>query len=659
MDHMLMQLKRSPFEERAIGIFLDSLHDPKSPNYHHWLTAEQFGERFGAPQSEIQEVTAWLESNGFVVNGAYPSRIAIDFSGTAGQIQTAFHTSIHRLSVEGQAHIANMSDPQVPEAIGRVVSGIVSMHDFMPRPLNVPRAPQYTFPAFGSLNEGVVPADLATIYDMNPVFSSGITGQGQTIAVIEPTNLYNAGDWTAFRKAFRLSQYTGGTLTTVHPAPSSGPNNCADPGVVLGNDLEAELDAEWASAAAPNAAIVVASCKDTRTFGGLLALENILNSPNPPGTISLSYIECEAGLGTAGNAAYKWVYSLAVAEGVSVFVAAGDSGAAACDMDEPFAYYGVNANGLASTPYNVAVGGTDFADAFAGATWDYWNFDNSAAYGSALSYVPEIPWNDSCASTLLALTNTGSPAAAGPNGFCNSPIGLDYYINDAAGSGAPSTCASGTTSLPIGHSGSCAGYPKPSWQTGLVGNPNDGVRDLPDVSLFAANGAWGHFYVFCYSNPAGGGSSCNGPPSTWSFAGGTSFSAPIMAGIQALVNQKTGSFQGNPNYAYYQLANQEYGLTGSDVCNSTNGNAVDSSCTFYDITLGDNDVVCAYGNNCYGSANFLRLSPFRKINPWVYGILSKQTVTDQPAYPATTGWDFATGIGTVNVANLVNNWPMQ
>jgi subtilase family serine protease len=659
MDHMLMQLKRPLLEERTMEIFIDSLHDPKSPNYHHWLTAEQFGERFGASQSEIQEVTTWLESSGFTVNGVYPSGMTIDFSGTAGQIQATFHTSIHQLSVKGQAHIANMSDPEVPEMIGRMISGIVSMHDFMPHALNVPQVPQYTFPHRGYLYQGVVPADLATIYNINPVFASGISGQGQTVAVIENTDLYNANDWTAFRKTFKLSQYAGGTLATVHPASSLGPNNCADPGVLVGNDGEAILDAEWASAAAPNAAIVVASCKDTRTFGGLLALENLLNSPNPPGTISLSYGECEAGVGSAGNAAYNSLYSLAVAEGVSVFVSSGDSGAAACDDHEYYAYYGVNASGLASTPYNVAVGGTDFGDSYADTTWDYWNFNNSPAYGSALSYVPEIPWNDSCASTLLALAVTGSPATAGPDGFCNSAIGLYYYISTSAGSGGPSTCASGTTSFPIGHSGSCVGYPKPSWQKGLVGNPNDGVRDLPDVSLFAANGVWGHFYVFCYSDTKGGGSSCSGPPSTWSFAGGTSFSSPIMAGIQSLINQKTGSLQGNPNYAYYQLANQEYGSTGSDVCNSTNGNGVDRSCTFYDVTLGDNDVVCEYGNSCYGSANFLTSHRFGHFSPWVYGNLSTQTLTDQPAYPATTGWDFATGIGTVNVTNLVNNWPMQ
>jgi subtilase family serine protease len=552
-----------------------------------------------------------------------------------------------------------MSDPQVPEAIGRLISGVASMHDFMPHALHVPRTPRYTFPLEGYLYQGVAPADLATIYNINPVFDDGITGQGQTIAVVEDTNLYSASDWTAFRRTFKLSQYAGATLTTVHPAPSSGPSNCADPGVLVGNDGEAILDAEWASAAAPNAAIIVASCQDTMTFGGLVAVENLLNSANPPGVISVSYGECEGGLGAAGNAAFSAAYSQAVAEGVSVFVASGDSGAAGCDDHYNFAYYGVNASGMASTPYNVAVGGTDFGDAFAGTTGEYWSFSNSPSYGSALSYVPEIPWNSSCASSLLALAVTGSPVAAGPDGFCNSTVGLDYYIDTAAGSGAPSTCASGTTALPFGHSGSCAGYPKPSWQKGLLGNPNDGVRDLPDVSLFAANGVWGHFYVFCYSDVDGGGSPCIGSPSNWSFAGGTSFSSPIMAGIQSLINQKMGSLQGNPNYAYYQLASQEYGSTGSDACNSTNGAGVDPSCTFYDVTLGDNDVVCAYGNNCYGSDNFLTLHRFGQFTPWVYGILSTNTLTSEPAYSTTTGWDFATGIGTVNVANLVNNWPMQ
>src|SRR5208337_1146534 len=184
------------------------------------------------------------------------------------------------------------------------------------------------------------------------------------------------------------------------------------------------------------------------------------------------------------------------------------------------------------------------------------------------------------------------------------------------GSGGPSGCATGAPANPGVVSGTCAGYSKPSWQF-VPGNPTDGVRDLPDVSLFAANGIWGHYYVVCYSDAANGGSSCAGAPDTWSGAGGTSFGAPIMAGIQALVNQVAGGPQGNPNPAYYSLAAKEYGAPGAASCNSTLGNGVAGSCIFYDVTLGDMDQPCTGSNNCYMPSG-------------TYGVLSTSNAAYQP-----------------------------
>ena len=142
-----------------------------------------------------------------------------------------------------------------------------------------------------------MPGDLATIYNLTPLFAAGYTGTGQTIAVVEDTDLYSSTDWTTFRSTFGLSSYTSGSLTTVHPAPASGSNNCADPGVPSGgDDGEAILDAEWASAAAPSAAIQVAACADTRTtFGGLIALQNMTNSATPPQIVSISYGRVRSG----------------------------------------------------------------------------------------------------------------------------------------------------------------------------------------------------------------------------------------------------------------------------------------------------------------------------------------------------------------------------
>ena len=208
-----------------------------------------------------------------------------------------------------------------------------------------------------------------------------------------------------FRQTFGLAGYTSASFTQVHPpAPPAQPgNNCRAPGVVAPDDAEAILDAEWASASAPSAAIEMAACANTSTtFGGLIAIQNLINASAPPPTImSISYGECETVNGAAANAAYNSAYQQAAAEGVSVFVAAGDSGAAGCDNSAVAltgeATHGIGVNAFASTPNNVAVGGTDFSDTYSGTEGTYWNSANTPTFGSAISYVPEIPWNDSCA----------------------------------------------------------------------------------------------------------------------------------------------------------------------------------------------------------------------------------------------------------------------
>jgi subtilase family serine protease len=637
LDHMQLLLKRPAQTEAALASFGDALQDRSSPYYHRWLTAEQFGATFGPAAADIGAVTDWLTRHGFQVNGVQAGRMIIDFSGTAREIREAFHTEIHNLDVAGVHHIANMSDPVIPAALAGVVHGVVSLHDFRPH-VNYRSKPAYTFTSGGQAFHAVVPADLATIYNLNPLFTAGISGQGETIVVIEDTDVFDVADWTKFRSKFGLSAFTSGSFTQVHP---SGSSSCADPGV-NGDEIEAELDAQWSSAAAPSAAIELASCKDTNTtFGGLIALQNLVNSASPPPIVSISYGECEAENGATANAAYSATYQQAATLGVSVFVSSGDEGAASCDADQKIATHGIAVSGFASTPFNVAVGGTDFGDTVAGTSEHYWKAKNSSTFGSAKSYVPEIPWNDSCAGALLAKFS-GFSSSSGTAGFCNSAMGEKDFLTTASGSGGPSGCATGKASTRGVVSGTCEGYAKPSWQK-LVGNPADGVRDIPDVSLFAANGLWGHYYVFCDSDIADGGAPCTGAPSGWAGAGGTSFASPILAGIQALVDQKQGATQGNPNSTYYALASKEYGKGGSNLCNSSKGRAVASTCVFYDVRVGDMDVNCTGTQDCF-------------LPSGTNGVLSTADATFGPAYGTTVGWDFATGIGTVNVANLVNGW---
>lgn len=639
LDGMQLQLRRSPEREEAAEALADELQRKGSPQFHQWLTAEQYAEQFGVAQEDIAKISDWLRSHGFTVH-ASASRMNIDFSGTAGEVRKAFGTEIHALEVKGKRHIVNVRNPSIPAALAPAIEGIVALNDFRPRSTAMPKA-QYTFAQNGSTEWAVVPADLATIYDFNPLFSFGITGQGQTIALIEDSDVYNPNDWQTFRQTFGLNAYPGGSLTTVHPG------GCTDPGAT-GNDFEAILDVEWASAAAPSADLQLVSCADTTTvFGVQIAIQNLLNQDRVPAIISISYANCETYNGAALNAAYKAAYLQAVLEGASVFVAAGDSGAANCDnvFSEP-ADNGLAVNAFASTAYNVAVGGTDFGDTYAGTNANYWAPTNGPTYGSALSYVPEIPWSENCASTLAA-SYLGYSTTYGANGLCASALG-EQFIGITAGGGGPSNCATGASAGGIDGTmpanGTCKGWKKPSWQN-VLGNPQDGVRDLPDVSLFASEGFWFHYYVICYSDTANGGAPCVGAPSNWTGAGGTSFATPIMAGMQALVNEVWGGRQGNPDPIYYSLANQEYGSRGNKACRTFAAGGPAWDCTFYDITVAGNEVTCIGPYNCFDP----------DANGGIVGVLSLSDKSYQPAFTARVGWDFATGIGSVNATNLVLN----
>jgi subtilase family serine protease len=668
LTHIYLQLKRSDADEAAALQLVEDLHDRSSAQYHKWLSAAQVAARFGPNADDVAAISSWLTSHGFTVHHVYAENGVIDFSGTAGAVREAFHTEIHNLVVKGKAHIANAGDPRIPAALAPAISGIVSLNDFRPQPQFMRRTslnkPNYNT-GNPSFPEVLVPGDLQTIYDATPLYDHGVSGQGQTIVVVEDTDLYSANDWYVFRQTFGLDkQFPHGSLGQSNPQPNQwwgGGAACADPGVNP-DDVEAVVDVEWASAAAPNAHIQLISCADTEvSFGGHLAMQNLLtNGSRLPQVISVSYGVAESLNGAAYNAYVYELYELAVLEGVSVFVSSGDGNADISDYNQGQApMSGTSVNGWGSTPFNVSVGGTDFSDTATGTNATYWAANNNPNYSSALSYIPEMTWNDTCASGVTAQV-LGFATTYGPNGLCNYNSQF-YYINFpdlGGGSGGQSACAYGAPTIQGVTGGTCRGYQKPSYQTGVFGNPRDGVRDLPDVSLFASNGWWGHYYVLCFTdtvNYAGYAvPSCSAvPPSAWPGAGGTSFASPILAAYQSLIDQTAGGFQGNPNYVYYALANEEYGRRGDSACNASAGNAVGHGCIFHDVTLGDIDNPCvpfvANGTtvgsfNCYYDGALV-------------GVMSQSNKSFQPTFPTTPGYDLATGLGSVDVTNLVRAWP--
>ncbi len=478
-----------------------------------------------------------------------------------------------------------------------------------------PLQPLFTLPSNGcgvqsSDCYAVGPYDFATIYNVSSLWSASpaIDGSGQTIAIVGETDI-NPQDVADFRNFFGLPALTGSQLNIIHNGPA--------PGILTdGEETESDLDVEWSSAVAKGATIDFVVSESTETTAGIdLSSQYIIDNNLAP-VMSESYGECELGLGNSGNTFYSQMWQQAAAEGITVFISSGDSGSAGCSSQDSAppapSLYGLAVSGFASTPYNVAVGGTDFNDLTNAST--YWSLtNNSTTQASALSYIPETTWNDTCTNSVFGTLGFSTNAETN----CNNAQ-LQGYVSTVGGSGGKSSC----TNSDGQHPASCAaGYPKPSWQSGS-NVPADGVRDIPDVSLFAASGSpSGSFYIICQADLVGG-SSCNPAISSTEFlgVGGTSASSPAFAGILALVNQKTNARQGNANYVFYKLAANQPGV-------------------FNDVPSGGTiSMPCLTGSpDCTTS-----------VSGDQYGVLS--------GYTTGTGYDLATGLGSVNVANLVNKW---
>jgi len=435
MERMMLGLKLDPERQQMLDQLTQEQQDPDSPNYHRWLTPQEYGEHFGVSENDLQQIVSWLQFHGMQVEPVSTGRRLVIFNGTAAQVQAAFHTPIHAFRVGQELHHANVRDPQIPLALAGVVDGVVSLHDFRSEPMHsLARNASPNFTSGGA--HYLAPADFATIYDVAPLYQQSTNGSGQSVAIVARSNIYMS-DVQQFRSGFGL--------------PANNPQiilNGNNPGVLSGGEQdEANLDAEWSGAVARNATIdFVVSASTSSSDGVYLSAQYIVNHNLAP-VMSTSFGLCEAALGSSGNSFINSLWQQAAAEGITVFVSSGDSGAAGCDASSASrATAGLGVNGLCSTPYSVCVGGTQFNDSNASA---YWGWSNAGGtQGSALSYIPENVWNESGSSGLWA-----------------------------SGGGASTV------------------YSKPSWQSGK-GVPADEKRDVPDVSLTAA----GHDGYLVYIN---------------------------------------------------------------------------------------------------------------------------------------------------------------
>lgn len=635
LHRMLLVLKRSPEQEFALRKLLDDQQDKASPNYHKWLTPDEFGTKFGPADQDVQTVTAWLQSHGFEVNRVTHGKTIIEFSGVESQVEAALHTQIHKYLVNGEEHWANAYDPQIPAALAPVVAGVQALNNFRAStfshlggvisrnkdtgkltPLN-PRTPLFTLGGECGVQSscyGIGPYDFATIYDELPAWNAtpAIDGTGETLAIVGETDI-NPQDVTDFRNFFGLPAYgqSGGpTLNVIHDG--------VPPGILTnGEESEADLDVEWSGAVAKGASVDFVVSQTTEvTLGVNLSALYIVDHNLAP-VMSESYGICELFLGPSGNQFFSALWQQAAAQGITAMLAAGDGSSAGCDNFDAAgpATHGLQVSGFASTPYNVAVGGTDLNDLTDAST--YWNStNNSTTQASALGYIPETTWDSNCTNPVFGdLLGYSKNAEAN----CNNQTLISYgFVNIVGGSGGKSGCLNSDGQDPATCSGA---YSKPSWQN-ASGVPGDGVRDLPDVSLFAATDSpSGSFLILCEADLIEDATSCNpSDPNTEFLAiGGTSASSPSFAGVMALVNQQMQARQGNANYVLYQLAKH-------------------APTALHDVTAGTNEVPCATSSpNCTTS-----------VSGDQYGILN--------GYNTGAGYDLATGLGSVDVNNLVQNW---
>ena len=520
----------APDQQAALEKLLEEQQEPDSSNYHKWLTPEQYAARFGMSDADLAKVSSWLKSQGLAVDGFSRARTRVFFSGSAAQVENVFRTELHNYQVDGQTRFANASEVSVPMALSGMVLSVRGLDNFRPRPRARLAKPNFTSHQTG--NHFLSPGDFATIYNVKPLWDAGLDGTGQKIAVVGQTQI-NVSDVDAFRAAAGLPP-TNLQLVSVDNTT----------GFSSGDEVEADLDVEWSGGVAKNAAILY-------VYVGSNSANNVFNSmefaidQNLAPVISTSYGNCEANLSTF-TAVLRSDAQQANSQGQTITAAAGDSGAADCEVSSATtATHGLAVDSPASVPEVTALGGSEFtgdaagtvSGADAGANPPYWGGTTGGNdnISSALIYIPETTWNDTTSGQQLSATGGGVSTK----------------------------------------------FAKPAWQSALT--PADTKRDVPDVTL-SASPAHDSTLICSLGSCVNGFRASDG---SLNVVGGTSVGAPAFAGIVAILNQAT----------------QSNGLT--NINPTLYALAVSHPAAFHDITTGNNIVPCTSGSTgCPASAPF-------------------------------------------------------
>lgn len=573
LQSVSMVFNRSAAQEADLQALIAAQQDPNSPQYHKWLTPEDFGARFGMTDADISKAAFWLQQQGFTIDGSSRSRTRLSFSGTVQQVEAAFSTEIHYYSMDGEKHFAPASDVSVPAALAPVVRTIDNLSSFRPKPRVKFRSAQAPSPKFTSSQSGshfLTPGDIATIYDVKPAYQAGITGTGQSIAVVGQSTIA-LSDIENFESAAGLTKKD--PMEILVPDTGAG-------ALSQGDEMESDIDLEYSGGVAPGATIIfvfVGSNNNANVFNALVYAIDNRTAP----IISISYGACESDEGQTAYNSLNGVLAQAATQGQTILTADGDNGSTDCSGNtnqSTAAQEALAVDFPSSSQYVTAMGGSEFpaADVAVGNTafWQAAPNSTTDAISSALSYIPEMAWND-------------DEAPAG---------GMAGSLSSGGGGVSMFTA-------------------RPTWQTGVPGIPSGSFRLLPDMSLSASPNNAG--FLYCSSDPSTmiTGSCSHGfrdnTNTLLTVAGGTSFDAPTFAGMVALIDQKLNSSgEGVINPTLYKLAS----------------NSASYASAFHDITSGSNE--CLAGTTLCSAAG-------------------------ASEYPAGTGYDEATGLGSVDFNNLL------
>ncbi len=510
-----------PRNQQDLAILLSDLYNPHSSLYHRFLTPQQFASDFAPTPDQQQQVASYLRSQGLTVTSIAPNGLLIDATATVAQAEAAFQVAINNYKVGSRTFFANASAPAIPASLTSLIASIGGLDNAVKwKPLLQSQATAPMMPTRSAnrlrrsaQQTGYGPSDLTGAYDETPLQSAGINGSNQTVAIFELDG-YQSSDITQYLQNYGLSS------PSISNVLVDGFNGAAGAGAI-----EVDLDIEVVAAMAPQASQLI--YEGPNTTQGVNDTYNQIVTDDKAQVMTASWGECEAQSGTSELQTLDSIFQQGAAEGISMFAAAGDSGAYDCGDTN------LGVDSPASDPYITGVGGTNLQL-------------SSGVYGS------ESVWSDP------------SATQQGPEG-------------DGGGGGLSST------------------FTEPSWQTGpgVQNQYSNGNREMPDVTADADPNTG--YAVYCTVAAAG----CSS--SGWIEVGGTSAASPLWAGSTAVINQylqQQGKARvGFYNPTLYQLAATQQAHT-----------------PFHDITSG---------NNLY--------------------------------YPATTGYDEASGLGSPDIYNIAQD----